>query len=199
MPVQTALEPPTLTVHRMHYLRHSASLGLVASLTLGLAGCNATNPARPPLQEKFGSEETYSRLIAGSPAQSCEAARRALLSQGYILVNTKADLIDAKKSFQPGPEAQLEMMIRVVCLPDTPPDQWSLVFVTAIQDSYALKKSATSASVGLGGIGSVSLPFSSTSEALVKVGSETISSEKFYDSFFDLVRRYLTDDTTKTE
>jgi Uncharacterized protein conserved in bacteria (DUF2242) len=151
------------------------------------------------VQEKFGSEETFSRLIPGSSTQSCEAARKALLSQGYILVNTKADLIDAKKSFQPAPEAQQEMMIRVVCLPDTPPEQWSLVFVTAVQDSYALKKSNTSASVGLGGIGSVSLPFSSSSDALVKVGSETISSDKFYDSFFDLVRRYLSDDASKTD
>lgn len=163
-------------------------------ITLLAGGCATKAPPRPALQEKFGSEDTYSRLIQGSPAQSCEAARRALLSQGYILVNTHAELIDAKKSFQPALESQQEMMIRVVCLPDTPPDQWSLVFVTAIQDSYALKKSANSASVGLGGIGSVSLPFSSTSEALVKVGSETISSEKFYDSFFDLVRRYLADD-----
>ena len=53
-----------------------------------------------------------------TPAQSCEAARRALLSQGYIVVNASTDLIDGKKSFQPGPEAHLEMMIRVVCVPE---------------------------------------------------------------------------------
>ena len=53
--------------------------------------------------------------------------------------------------------------------------------------------------VGLGGIGSVSLPFSSGSEALVKVGSETIASDKFYDSFFELVRKYLADDSAKAE
>ena len=40
-------------------------------------------------------------------------------------------------------------------------------------------------------IGSVSLPFSSSSESLVKVGSETIAKDAFYDSFFDLVNRYL--------
>lgn len=178
--------------------RTAACLTLAVALGFGLSGCATAPPVLPPLQEKFGSEETFSRLIPGSAVQSCEAARRALLSQGYILVTTKADLIDAKKSFQPAPEAQQEMMIRVVCLPDTPPEKWSQVFVTAIQDSYALKKSATSASVGLGGIGSVSLPFSSTSEALVKVGSETVASEKFYDSFFDLVRRYLADETNPT-
>ena len=173
----------------------------VTVLCLGVltSGCTTTKPVRPALQEKFGSEETYSRLMAAPPAQSCEAARRALLSQGYILVTTQVDLIDAKKSFQPAPETQLEMMIRVVCLPEVPADQLSLVFVAAVQDSYALKKSNTSASVGVGGIGSVSLPFASSSEALVKVGSETISSDTFYDSFFDLVRRYLTDYTPKAE
>ena len=48
-----------------------------------------------------------------------------------------------------------------------------------------------SASVGVGAIGSVSLPFSASSESLVKVGSETISKDAFYESFFDLVKRYL--------
>lgn len=180
-----------------HRLRLMTAATLCVCTLLG--GCATQTAVRPSLQEKFGSDETFSRLIAAPPAQSCEAARRALLSQGYILVSTKPDLIDAKKSFQPAPESQLEMMIRVVCLPETPADQLSLVFVTAIQDSYALKKTNTSASVGLGGIGSVSLPFASSSDALVKVGSETISSDKFYDSFFDLVRRYLADDTPKAE
>lgn len=179
----------------VHRLRLMPAATLCLAVLLG--GCTTQKAVRPALQEKFGSDETFSRLMAAPPAQSCEAARRALLSQGYILVSTKADLIDAKKSFQPAPETQLEMMIRVVCLPEQPADQLSLVFVTAVQDSYALKKSNSSASVGLGGIGSVSLPFASSSDALVKVGSETISSDKFYDSFFDLVRRYLADDAPK--
>ena len=182
----------------MHLIRSVVSWVLALGLAWGLVGCASPTPPRHTVQEHFGSEETYSRLIPGSVTQSCEAARRALLSQGYILINTQPDLVDAKKSFQPALEIQQEMMIRVVCLPDTPPERWSLLFVTAIQDSYALKKSATSASVGLGGIGSVSLPFSSTSEALVKVGSETIASDAFYDSFFDLVRRYLADDTSRS-
>ena len=43
----------------------------------------------------------------------------------------------------------------------------------------------------MGAIGSVSLPFSSSSESLVRVGSETITTDTFYESFFDLVKRYL--------
>ena len=67
----------------------------------------------------------------------------------------------------------------------------SIVFVNAVQDRYGLKKSNNSASLGVGAFGSVSLPFSSSNDSMVRVGSETIASEPFYDRFFELVRRYL--------
>ena len=60
-----------------------------------------------------------------------------------------------------------------------------------VQDSYQLKKSNNSASLGVGAIGSVSLPFTSGNDSMVKVGSVTISSDEFYEGFFDLVSRYL--------
>ena len=108
----------------------SAACALVLASVFGLmAGCAA--PARVfPSQEQFGSANTYSRLFDASAAQTCEAARRALLSQG-------------------------------------------------------------SASLGVGAFGSVSLPFSSSSDSMVRVGSETITTDAFYDRFFELVRRYL--------
>ena len=84
------------------------------------------------------------------------------------------------------------MVIRVVCVPETSDGSVSLGFVTALQDSYTLRKTNSSASLGVGGVGSVSLPFmSGAGEALVKVGSETIGLASFYESFFDLVKRYL--------
>jgi hypothetical protein len=160
---------------------------LFASL---LAGC-APPIKQFPLQEQFGSTATYSRLFDATPAQTCEASRRALLSQGYLINTARKDLVDAQKSFQPEPEAHLQIAIRVVCAPESADGKISLGFVTALQDSYTLKKSNNSASVGVGAIGSVSLPFSSSNDALVKVGSETITSDAFYDRFFDLVKRYL--------
>ncbi len=155
-----------------------------------LAGCAA--PVKQfPLQEQFASTATYSRLFDATPAQTCEAARRALLSQGYLINTARKDLVDAQKSFQPEPEAHLQIAIRVVCAPESVDGNVSLGFVTALQDSYALKKSNNSASLGVGAIGSVSLPFSSSNDSLVKVSSETITSDAFYDRFFDLVKRYL--------
>ena len=152
-----------------------------------------------PSQEEFGSTVTYSRLFDATAAQTCEASRRALLSQGYIISTARDDLIEGRKSFQPEPESHLQMEIRVVCAPDTSDGKVSLGFVTALQDVYALKKSNNSASLGVGALGSVSLPFSSSNDAMVKVASRTISTDIFYERFFDLVKRYLVVDEALDE
>lgn len=158
---------------------------------LGLLSACSMPTKRLPPQEAFSSTSTYSRMFDASPAKTCEAARRALLSQGYVISLAKDDLVLGQKSFQPDAESHLQMEIRVVCAPESKDGQLTIGFVTALQDRYALKKSNNSASLGVGGIGSVSLPFTSGDDSLVKVGSETINSESFYDRFFALVHRYL--------
>ena len=168
--------------------------GAAAALTLAaavaaLAGCASVRTFAVP--ENFGSVTTYSRLFDATPEQTCEAARRALLSQGYIISIQQTELVEGRKSFQPEAESHLQVVVRVVCVPEAGDGKVSLGFVTALQDTYALRKTNNSASVGVGAIGSVPLPFSSTSESLVKVGSETIAKDTFYESFFDLVKRYL--------
>ena len=164
------------------------ALGMAA---LALAGCVATNVKTFGVQESFGSVSTYSRMFDATPAQTCEASRRALLSQGYIISTHQSELVEGKKSFQPEAESHLQMVVRVVCVPEAGDGKVSLGFVTALQDTYALRKTNNSASLGVGAIGSVSLPLSASSESMVKVGSETITKDVFYESFFDLVKRYL--------
>lgn len=166
-------------------------VGWAAALAALLSGCGGIAPKTFGVQESFGSVATFSRLFDATPEQTCEAARRALLSQGYIISTHQAELVEGKKSFQPEAESHLQMVVRVVCVPEASDGKVSLGFVTALQDTYALRKTNNSASVGVGAIGSVSLPFSASSDSLVKVGSETISKDAFYESFFDLVKRYL--------
>jgi hypothetical protein len=176
----------------------AAAASCTAVLCL-LSGCASTGPKTFEVQESFGSVATYSRLFDATPGQTCEASRRALLSQGYIITSASTDLIEGKKSFQPEAESHLQMVVRVVCVPESTDGSVSLGFVTALQDTYVLRKTNNSASLGVGAIGSVSLPFSASSESLVKVGSETISKESFYESFFDLVKRYLVLGASPTE
>lgn len=181
----TLTAPPLARMHR-------CARQAVAMVALLLAGCNTVPPVQHyGPQERFGSVATYSRLFDASPAHTCEAARRALLSQGYLINSASAEQVEGKKNFQPDAESHLQIYIRVVCVPDAPQGVLSTGFVTAVQDRYTVKKVSNSASLGVGGIGSVSVPLTAGSEALVKVGSETIASEAFYDSFFELVRGYL--------
>jgi hypothetical protein len=81
--------------------------------------------------------------------------------------------------------------IHVVCTTDDPKSNSSTAYVNAVQDRYALKKSNTSASVGLSVFGSLSLPIGSSDDSMVKVASETIPAGVFYQRFFALVEHYL--------
>jgi hypothetical protein len=164
----------------------------VAALLSSCAGSGARAKVEP---EAFGSTTTHARSFATAPAFTCEAARRALLSQGFMIVAAEGDHVRGRKNFQPDLELHIEIEFNVVCAPDGRGGQKTIAFVNALQDRYALKKSNNSASVGVGAIGSLSLPFSSSDDALVKVASETITSAPFYDRFFTLLQRYLAADS----
>jgi Uncharacterized protein conserved in bacteria (DUF2242) len=155
-----------------------------------LCACSGSQPIKAS-QEDFGSKNTYSRSFPATDAQTCEAARRALLSQGYVINAATADLVNGRKNFQPDSETHVQIEVRIVCAPEGPGGQRTIAFVNALQDRYAIKKNNTPASLGVGAIGSLSLPFSSSNDSLVKVASETIATAPFYDRFFTLLSRYL--------
>ena len=163
-----------------------------------LASCGSTG-GRPKVEtEAFGSTTTHARSFALAPNFTCEAARRALLSQGFVITAAEAEYVKGRKNFQPEIETHIELDFNVVCAPDGRGGKKSIAFVNARQDRYALKKSSNSASVGVGPIGSLSLPFSSSDDSLVKVASETITSAPFYARFFTLLERYLAADSDVT-
>ena len=166
------------------------------SLLLCLAVLSGCQLPRAPLapQELFDSSSTFSRSFGAPPADTCEAARRALLSQGYVINTATKDLVHGRKNFQPAMDTHVEMEIRVVCAPETRSGKSTLGFVTAQQDRFALKKSNTAASVGVGAVGSVSLPVSASDDSLVRIGSETIATQDFYERLFVLINRFLLDE-----
>ncbi len=168
-------------------------------LAAAVAGCGTSpgGPSRPVpsvyQSERFEQDETHSRLFDASVADTCEAARRALLSQGYVITSAHVDSVKGAKRFQPKDEVHLEISFTVVCVPEGGAGVPATAFVSAQQDRYVIKKSSTNTSVGLGGVGSISLPLSSSEDSLVKVGAETIPAGRFYDRFFALMHRMLAD------
>jgi len=153
-----------------------------------LTACGGRAADSTLIRESFDSGDTYSRTVPGAPGQACEAARRTLLSQGYAIARAGDDAVEGNKNFQPKDDEHEQLVLRISCAPRG--DQ-ALVFVSAVQDRYALKKSPTSASVGVGALGSVSLPFGSNDDSLVKVASSTVQDAGFYRRFFDRLQQYL--------
>lgn len=159
-----------------------------------LSGCSTSRltgerPTPVYQREAFASDETFSRLFDTAAPQSCEAARRALLSQGYVVTRADERQVVGSKRFQPEGEVHVELSFNIVCASEG--ERLSTLFVSAQQDKYVLKKNPNAASIGVSAVGSISVPLGSTEDSLVKVASETVPAGVFYDRFFALVQRML--------
>ena len=181
--------------HAIRFVPQRAALlpcALGIAIGLSLAGCGSSKEKKLATYEpeSFASTDTHARNYLANEAQICEAARRALLSQGYQVQEATARQVSGVKSFQPENDVHMEVQLRVVCANDGRAKN-STAFVTALQDRYTLKKVNNSASVGVGVLGSLSLPYSSSEDAMVKVASQTVTDERFYERFYALIDRYL--------
>jgi hypothetical protein len=172
---------------------------LALLLAGGLSACDTPSLAQKRvdqvyLNEQFKPDETFSRLFDANVIDACEAARRALLSQGYVISSPQQKgLVNAVKRFQPEGEVHVEITFNVVCVSDGKGGDLATAYVSAQQDRYVIKRSSNSTSIGVSAIGSISVPMSSQQDSMVKVASETIPAGSFYDRFFSLMQTLLQD------
>ena len=165
----------------------------LALMLAAMAGCSKDQAIYE--HENFDDSGTFSRKYPVTDTASCEAARRALLSQGYIITSSDPKLISGHKSFQQTGDTHMEISFSVVCAEDS--SHHATMFANALQDRYALKKTNNSASLGVGVLGSVSMPIGSSDDSMVKVASETVTAAKFYERFFALVEVFLPPEVKK--
>jgi hypothetical protein len=176
----------------------SASCALAVAVS-ALSACSSS-PTPLYQQEQFDADKSpYARTFHARSDATCEAARRALLSQGYVASSPRADTIDGSKNFQPSNDSHVVISFHVVCADATSDGASSTAYVNAVQDRYALKKTSTSASVGLSVLGSLSLPIGSGDDSMVKVASETIPAGVFYERYFNLVDHFLKIDPARRD
>ena len=169
--------------------RHLSLCLFLLAVTLVL-GCASTEDVVNK-QEEFGSTGMFARSVPGTGKSGCEAARRTLLSQGYVISESSDTTVRGRRKFQPNGESHIEIEFNVVCAPNSEGSNSTTIFANAVRDRYTLKKNSTSASLGVGILGSVSLPIGASNDSLVKVASQTIFSGQLYKRFFELVERYL--------
>jgi hypothetical protein len=165
----------------------SRSACLLSLTGVLLAGCASAPPPPAYSNESFNSESPFEYWSTREPVAACELGKRALLSQGYQVDDSKPQNIHGEKLFQPLPDHGMKLNITLVCLPS---NVGAVVYANAQQTHFELKSRASSAGVSVAGIGSISLPWMADKENLVKVGEETISDPDFYRRLFALIATF---------
>ncbi|MGB3434175.1 DUF2242 domain-containing protein, partial [Achromobacter sp.] len=160
-------------------------------LTGVLAGCSSPKPEFE--KEDFTQNNTYSRTVSASNVAACDAGRRALLSQGYNIDKFEGSRVTGHKNFQDENGQHTQIAFNIECASDGSANERATVFANAVQDRYSIKRTNSSASVGVSVLGQVSMPFGSSDDSLVKTGSQTVARPKFYEGFFQLLQRFLPD------
>jgi hypothetical protein len=160
----------------------SLMLGLLA---VTLASCSGGRVYR---SERFEPDSPYHHAFDATVEAACGASGSALLSQGYLILQSSGTGIKANKEFQPKEEIHNDLEVTITC---EQRGTQAIVYANAVQQRYEIKKSRSSTSFSVPRIGSLSLPGSSATEELIKTGSETVTDRDFYGRFFALVARLL--------
>jgi len=164
---------------------------LFATLTAVLAGCSSPKPVYE--REDFAQTDTYSRSVPAASSAACDAGRRALLSQGYLIDKFEPSRVTGHKNFEGEDGQHTQISFNIECASDGSASDRTTVFANAVQDRYSIKRTGNSASVGVSVLGQVSMPFGGSDDSLVKTASQTVTRPKFYDGFFQLLQRFLPD------
>ncbi len=158
---------------------------LIASTTL-VAACSSHRAVYS--DEKFADDSPFKKRMQAGVEPACESARRVLLGQGYLIETANSDGVKARKAVKREDKPNTFIEMNIVCLPE---NAGSTVFATGLLTTYALKKSSSSASVGVSAVGSISLPIGQSADSLVKVSEDTIEDTGFYQRFFGAVSNTL--------
>lgn len=176
----------------MRMLKRNAYVALVlwgSALLLTGCGTRQASSLQHFAPEAFSQGANFSHYVEASPARACEAARRTLLSQGYVISVATPDQVTGRKFYQPDAETHVPLEMRIVCASEA--GDAAMVFAAAVQEHHALRKTNSSASLGVGALGSLSLPVQGSNDGMVKVGTQTITDPSFYRSFFALLSNHL--------
>ncbi|HEY6132089.1 MAG TPA: DUF2242 domain-containing protein [Halioglobus sp.] len=161
-------------------MKYRLKILLFSLCALVLAACS-TNAV---YDESFSEDSPFKLQVDGDVAMACESARRSLLGQGYLIETANSDVVKGRRSYKSEDQENTFIEMTVVCLPET---AGSTLFANGVLSTYALKKSSSSASVGLSALGSISLPIGQSADSLVKVSEVTIDDREFYQRFFTAV------------
>ena len=164
-------------------LQRFRSCSLLLGVSVLTVAC-LTKPVRVYEEESFARDTPFEYYSSRAPEGACEIGKRALLSQGYQVDDSKPLAIKGEKYFKPVSDQASKLTITLVCLQS---NLGSVMYANALQTQYQLK-SQGSGGVSVTGLGSVSVPWFMDKDTMVQLGEETVTAPDFYKRLFELVK-----------
>ena len=158
---------------------------LDVSLAVALGACAASQPTPVHQRENFALDTPFVHYSSRDPEGACEVGKRALLSQGYQVDDSRSLNLRGEKYFQPSSANATKLSINLVCLPSS---LGAVIYASATETYFELKARGSSTGISLSGM-SLSLPWAIDKDTQVKIGEETISNPDFYQRLFELFKQ----------
>ena len=171
------------TLNMLTHLSRASAAVILSGLLLN--GCSSSKTSRSYQTETFATTSPFQYYSNHTPEKACEIARRALLSQGYQVEESKPGNVRGEKYFRPTPDEGTRLSINLVCLPSS---LGTVIYASALETQFEMKSKGSNAGVSVAAFGSVSLPWSIDKDTLVKVGEETVTAPDFYQRLFELIK-----------
>ena len=138
-------------------------------------------------REDFQSDPRFRRDFSVAAAPLCEAARRVLLGDGYVVAVDRRN-VSGGKEFRGEDKAHAVLRVYASCAERA---GGATLFLTATEEHFDVKTTRQSTSVGVPVIAPISFSSRSESEGQVKTRGETVSQRDFYERFYRAVTREL--------
>lgn len=142
-------------------------------------------------KERFSTDAGQHRDFTVAKAALCEATRRVLIGQGYLVVRQddgNDQILVGQKEFKQEKDRHAVLQLQVICSDQN--GKGSLT-ATALESHYDVAHTKEKTSFGLPLVAPVSIISSSTSEGQLKRSGETVTDRAFYDSLFRAVEKEL--------
>ena len=151
-----------------------------------LASCGG--PENYAEREAFASDARYRRDYTTGAAPLCDAARRAMLGDGYVVGRPDELRLIGGKQFQVDEKQHAILMLYVHCDPRA---AGSTLFVTATEERFDVKATRQSSSLGFPLLAPLYFGTLVESDNQVKIRGETVTQTTFYERFQRAVEREL--------
>lgn len=140
-------------------------------------------------REDFAAEARHRRDFSVAAAPLCDAARRALLGDGYVVTRGEDGRMFGGKEFQVDDNRHAILNLYVSCEARA---GGATLFVTATEEHFDVKATRQSSSIGFPVLAPLYFGTLREADSQVKIRGETVTENAFYERYYRAVQRELT-------